>query len=58
MATLRALTSFHANGRFVADGEELDAKDPIAAGREALFETVEDDAPAKPARTSKKAASK
>ncbi len=39
MATLRATTAFHANDRFVADGEEVDSKDPIVKGREALFTT-------------------
>lgn len=34
---LHALSSFHANGRFVAEGEEVDPKDPIVKGREALF---------------------
>ena len=42
MATLRATQSFHADGRFIADGDELDAKDPIVEGREVLFEQVED----------------
>ena len=53
---LRATTAFHAADRFIADGDELDAKDPIVKGREHLFEVVEDDSPAKPKRTAKKAA--
>lgn len=53
--TLRALHAFHANGRFVADGDEVPADDPIVSGREALFETV-DDAPEKPKAPAKKAA--
>lgn len=55
MATLRATQSFHADGRFVADGDELDAKDPIVEGREVLFEQVED-VPAKKAPATKKKA--
>ena len=54
MATLRATQSFHADGRFVADGDELDAKDPIVEGREVLFEQVED-VPAKQAPAKKAA---
>jgi len=45
VAVLCARTSFHANGRFVAEGEEVDAKDQIVKGREALFGPA-DDAPA------------
>ena len=60
MATLRATQSFHADGRFIADGDELDAKDPIVEGREVLFEQVEDvpakKAPAKKAPAAKKRA--
>jgi hypothetical protein len=37
MPKLRALSSFHAGGRFVATDEEVDSKDPIVKGREALF---------------------
>lgn len=59
MATLKALQSFHAPGRFVASGDELDARDAVVAGREHLFEQVEADPP-KPRKAvaSKKAAPK
>jgi hypothetical protein len=46
VASVRSLTPFHADGRFVADGEILDASDPIVTGRESLFAPVADDAPA------------
>lgn len=57
MATLRALQAFHADGRFIADGDEVDAKDPIVAGREVLFETVPEPekAPARKAAAKKQA---
>jgi hypothetical protein len=61
MATLRALTSFHGCGQFIAEGSEVDSKDPVVLGREHLFETVEADEPKKvQARkvTAKKAAPK
>ncbi len=37
MAVLRASVAFFAGSRFVAEGEEVDAKDPVVKGREALF---------------------
>ena len=66
MATLRALVSFHAPGRFVAADEEVDSADPVVTGRDALFGPAEeaeeaapkDGAPAKPRRSAKKAAPK
>lgn len=58
MATFRAVQPFHACGRFIADGDELDASDPIIEGREVLFALVEDDAPAKKAPARKAAAVK
>jgi len=61
MANLRATQSFHACGRMVLAGEEVDADDPIVTGREVLFEQV-DAGPSKPApakkATAKKAAAK
>lgn len=39
MPKLRALSSFHALGRFVRAGDEVDSKDPIVKGREVLFES-------------------
>jgi hypothetical protein len=35
---LRARETFHANGRLVVAGGEVDEKDPIVSGREHLFE--------------------
>lgn len=58
MATLRALTTFHANGRLIEDGEEIDAADPIVKGREALFSAPEPQAPAPRKATARKAAAK
>jgi len=37
---LRALTTFHANGRTVPANAIVDPKDPIVKGREALFAPV------------------
>lgn len=56
MSTLRALTSFHAPGRFVASGDKVDASDPVVKGREGLFETVQPEkAPARKAAPKGKA---
>lgn len=48
MPTLRALVSFHANDRFVPAGEEVDSKDAVVKGREALFEATVEQATAAP----------
>lgn len=50
MAALRALTAFHADGQFVADGAEVDSADPIVKGREHLFGPVAVAAAPKPKR--------
>lgn len=55
MAAVRALVTFHAPGRLVIEGDEIDAKDSVVKGREALFEAVEEEPKKAPAR--KKAAS-
>jgi hypothetical protein len=38
---LRATQTFHALGRTVVEGEEVDPKDPIVKGRESLFTAPE-----------------
>lgn len=50
VAVLRARESFYAGSRFVAAGEEVDAKDPAVKGREHLFDadTVVEQATAAP----------
>lgn len=55
MAIARALTSFHALERFVADGDELDSSDPIVVRFPSLFDVpTPDPAPRKAAAAKKR----
>ena len=55
---MRALATFHAPGRLVVEGEEVDAADPVVAGREHLFEPAAEPEPAKPKARTRKATGK
>ena len=57
MATATALTSFHALDRFIAEGEQVDAADPIVKAFPTLF-TVQAEAPKPRKAVAKKAAAK
>ena len=55
---MRALVTFHTPGRLVVEGEDVDAADPVFAGREHLFEPAAEPEPAKPKARPRKAAGK